>query len=645
MNFPAYQFSVDSTADFRPVHFYDSFSRSLRFFLIASAVLLAKLSVAKSFVGDPENNNSTRPSGLSVTAPSVVYPKPLTIDSISEAHVCGKSAEGLRVCIGNVPASIAANDSISKLQSFIAGGGHFCGRDERGVHCWQTEGLFEKDVSEILSEGVAERARFSQNRICIPQKDQTIRCYQPETGRWISTEGGGNRYETFRPKMETYGPFADLRDFRIMEQDICLLEGEAIVCVPFVNKDESSPKYSPRDRFPTGPFKGARSIVGTWNSFCVLSDAGLSCAYGREASERKNFEIGGEWTSATDLQVFGYDGYCARDKSGAPICIRIDMNSQQVSNALPMEYRKAGIEFLKYDIGSERLCALTRESKNGATKFSCFEYNTVVEYPAMNQITNFKIGSDSICALDGRGWVQCFSGRYSKPSPLPEDGSEINVAGLCRWNKTRFHCASTEIEDFGYIKKVIAVSQVASDELPCVIYENNQDILQVKCFGSQQSWSKNAPLVETEMTKITSNHQSACLYGGAKMACWGAEIGGPMPNLNSVKKLLFGADFACASDYFGFLCWGKEIESRNLVPPSNLNDIDFVQDFALGDEHVCAITRESRLECWGKNSAGQLNAPMLSNPSSVAIAGKTTCASSDQGVTCWGSRLDSLTTK
>jgi hypothetical protein len=613
----------------------------IRALVAVTFVLLILTVTVHAFVGDPENNSGSNTAANSVTEPSVVYPKPLAIDSISEGHVCGKTAEGSRVCIGNVPQTLNAADSVSKLQSFIAGGGHFCGRDERGIRCWQTEGRFEKPVREILSEGLAEMARFGHERICVPQKDRTIRCYQPEVGRWIQNRAGESRYALVRPPMETYGPFADMRDFRILDKDICLIDGENLLCIPFVNKQDADP--APRDVLPVGPFKGARSLVGSWGSFCVLSDAGLSCAFGREASERKQYNVAGDWTTATDLQIFGYDGFCARAKSGTPLCVRIDSNSQQISDAVPAEYKQPGVEVLKFDINGDRLCALTRDVNSQKTSFSCLIYSTVTDFPQMNHLVDFRVGSDSTCGIDKRGWVSCFSGNYHRPSPLPEDGSEIQVAGQCRWNSTRFHCSNTDIaEDFSTIRKVIAVSPAASNDHPCIIFENHQDIRQVRCFGSNQTLSSNAPLVDGDMTKITSKYQTACLYGGSTVNCWGAEIGGSMPNLNSVKKLLFADDFACATDYFGFLCWGNEIESRGLTPPANYSDIDFVQDFAVGDEHICAITRENRLECWGKNSSGQLDAPMVSNPTSIAISGKTSCVSSDQGVTCWGHRLDSL---
>lgn len=619
--------------------------RRIQALSLAALSLILVAATALAFVGDPEDmSNGNAAANNSLTEPSLVYNQPLVLESLSDAHVCGKTMDGQNVCVGSVPTSSFRGDTVSKLKSFIAGGSHFCGRDERGIRCWQSEGKFEKPLKEILSEGEAERARFGHDRVCVPQKDRTVRCYQPEVGRWLPTPNGGNRYRLVRPPMETYGPFADLRDFRVLQNDICLLDGESVSCLPFVNKDDSSAEYTPREVLPTGPFKGARSLIGSWNSFCVLSDAGLHCAYGREAKEKKTYEIGGDWTTATDLQAFGYDGYCARAKSGAPLCVRVDSSTHQIIDAVPAEYKKPGIEIVKFDMDSDRMCAITKDQATGKNSFSCMIYSSITEIPSMNRLVDFKVSSDSVCGVDDLGWVHCFSGTYHRPSPLPEDGSETQVAGHCRWNKTRFHCSSMEMSaDFDDIRHVVAVSPTPSDDHPCIIYDDNQSIRQVRCFGSNQTLSSNAPVVDGDMTKIASKYQTACLYGGQSVNCWGSDIGGDsLPNLNSVKKLLFARDFACATDYFGFLCWGKDIEARGLTPPSSMADIDFVVDFAVGDEHVCAITREGRLECWGKNSSGQLDIPMLSNPTSVAISGRTTCASSDQGVTCWGHRQASL---
>jgi hypothetical protein len=583
-------------------------------------------------------------SGAVAKPYSVVLKTPIIIDSLTSKSVCGKTLDGKsRLCAGPDIKSQFVGDSVSHLKSFIAGGTHFCGVDERGVRCWQTDGKFEKPIQKILESGAYDRARLGYDRVCVPQKDLTIHCYQPDRQRWVELPNGGSRYEFHQPPMESYGPYSELRDFQVLDNELCALDGEAIRCVPLKNLDPDV-KFTPRVVFPKGPFVGARSIAGTWNSLCVLSDAGLSCAFGREPAEAKHYSAGNEWTKASQLSNFGYDGFCAHSATGQPLCIRYDSSKYTITDPVPEDYKRPEIRIKKFDVGNDRLCAMTEEVATGKSAFSCLIYSSVTDIPFMKDIVDFKVTSDSVCGIDRNQRVHCTTNNYHRPVPLPEDGSEIRSAGSCRWNDSRFHCSNVSTEtDFSNIKKVIAASQTEGDEQPCIIFENHTGIRSVRCFGSQESLGSQAPVLEPEMNKITATYGTICLYGGLNFACWGAAIGGePVPNLNSVQKVLFSRDFACAKDQFGFLCWGRDIDSRQLTVPKNLADIDSIKDFALGESHICVLTRDNQVECWGSNSSGQLDVPTLTNPVSIAVNGKTTCASSDEGVTCWGDREESL---
>jgi hypothetical protein len=598
--------------------------------------------LALSALATPGATNDVN-SGATSKPYSIVLKTPILIDSLTSKSVCGKTLDGkTRLCAGTDLQSQFSGDSVSKLKSFIAGGPHFCGIDERGVRCWQTEGKFEKPIQKILESGAYDRARFSNDRVCVPQKDLTIHCYQPERQRWEEAPGG-NRYVLHRPPMESYGPFADLRDFQILDNEICALDGETIQCVPFKNL-EPDVKVTPRVVFPKGPFPGARQMSGAWNSLCVLSDAGLSCSHGREIAEAKYFSIANEWTKANQLSTFGYDGYCAHSETNQPLCIRYDSDKNTLSDALPEDYKKPEVRIKKFGVDNDRLCALTEEVATGKLAFSCLIYSSVTEIPFLKDVVDFKVTSGSVCGIDRSQNVHCVTNNYHRPSPLPEDGSEVRSAGSCRWNDSRFHCSNLSTDTaFSDIKKVIAASQTEGDDHPCIIFENQGGVRSVRCFGSQESLGSQGPVLEPEMDKIVATYGSICLYGGQNFACWGAAIGGEaVPNLNSVQKALFTRDLACAKDQFGFLCWGRELESRQLTVPQNLGDIDSIQDFALGESHICVLTRDNQVQCWGSNSSGQLDVPTLTNPISIAVNGNTTCASSDEGVTCWGHREDSL---
>ncbi len=611
-------------------------------FFCAIPVVLSSMLALSALAGPGGATNEVN-SGASPKPPSVVLKTPILIDSLTSKSVCGKTLDGkTRLCAGSDLQSQFSGDTVSKLKSFIAGGPHFCGIDERGVRCWQTEGKFEKPIQKILESGAYDRARFSSNRVCVPQKDLTIHCYQPEQQRWEEIPGG-NRIVMHRPPMESYGPYADLRDFQILENEICALDGESIQCVPFKNL-EPDLKVTQRVVFPKGPFPGARQINGVWNSLCVLSDSGLSCSHGREIAEAKYFSIGSEWTKASRLSTFSYGGYCAHSETDQPLCVRYNPEKDTLSDAVPEDYKKPEVRIKKFGVDNDQLCALTEEVATGKSAFSCLILSSVTDIPLLKDVVEFKVTSGSVCGVDRDQRVHCVIGRYHGPSPLPEDGSEVRSAGSCRWNDSRFHCSYTNsATNFSDIRKVISTSLPDVDEQPCIIFENQGGIRSVRCFASQESLGSQAPVLDLEMDKIVASYGSIGVYGGQSFAFWGADIGGePVPNLNSVQKALFASDFACAKDQFGFLCWGQELESRQLTVPQNLGDIDSIQDFALGESHICVLTRDNQVQCWGSNSSGQLDVPTLTNPISIAVSGNTSCASSDEGVTCWGYREDSL---
>lgn len=608
---------------------------------IALKTVVALLFALTAFTAQGSTN--TVNSGASSRPFSVVLKTPILIESLSPASVCGKTVDGKsRLCVGQDLTAQGTGDSISKFQYFILGGPHFCGVDERGVRCWRTEGVFEKPIQKILESGLYQKAKLSETRVCVPQKDLTVHCYQPQMQKWQETSAG-NQMVSYQLPMETYGPYADLRDFQVIDNEFCALDGEQIKCDTVKNLDADT-KVTPRSVFPQGPFPGARQITGAWNTLCVLSDAGLSCSHGREAQEAKYFQLKDEWTKAKQLSAFGYDGYCAHSDSGQPLCIRWDSSTGSLADAIPEDYKKPEIRIKKFSVDTDRLCAQTEELATGKTVFSCLIYSSVTEVPFMKDVVDFKVTGNSVCGIDTAGRIHCVNNNYHLQSPLPEDGSQIQSAGTCRWNNSRFHCSNVSTDaDFSDIRKVISASEVQNDDQPCIIYENQGGVRGVRCFGSQEAVGSQGPVLEPDMEKIVSTSGSVCVYGGQSMTCWGQPIGGePVPNLNAVQKVLFSRDFACAKDQFGFLCWGRDLEARHLTVPQVLGDIDSVKDFALGEEHICALTRDNQVQCWGENSSGQLDVPTLTNPISIAVSGNTTCASSDEGVTCWGQREDPL---
>ena len=540
-----------------------------------------------------------------------------------------------------------ANDTVSKLQHFIIGGGHLCGVDERGVRCWATQSRFEKTIQQILSTGDNKMVRFTSEKVCLPQTDKTIHCYSSEQGIWIESETGSgnrNRYVRHIPPREIYGPYNDLRDFQLTSESICVLDGDKASCSKLKSNSNSN-----RVEFdvPTRTFPGAKALSLAYESICVLYQEGVDCSRG-SAETLRTFRLRGAWTKATTLFPTGSDSVCASDADSQPMCAKLGSNDDEITDNLPAEIQSPDLEVLKFKADGDTKCAIVRKKSDGQRSLMCGAYTamTPVEIQDIaNDAVDFQVHRDGICAKNDKGLISCFMHSSNMESPLPEDGSQIHASGKCRWNDSRFHCSATETKvDFGDIRRVLGATRNSSElPLPCIIYENRGGIRTVKCLGANTSIDKDAPAPDAENISIEANYSSACIYGGPNTKCWGEPLGGMMaPNMGSVKRILFSRDFACATDQFGFICWGSNLEDRNLSTPMGLRDFDSISDFALGAKHICAITRDNRVECWGDDSAGQLKVPMLTNPTSIAAAENTTCASSDEGVTCWGFREDAL---
>lgn len=574
--------------------------------------------------------------------PLLVMTTPLRIEAVTSASVCGTTMTPpeRRICLGENANEVAVNDTVGQVSRFIIGGGSLCGVDERGIRCWATSGTYEKSIQEILASGDSTRIRFGDSKICLPQNDKTIHCYSAEQGDWVTNENGkNNQYVRKIPPMTVYGPYTDLRDFRVNETGICVLDGERVVCEKDPNQNGKSTVVAPRKTF-----KGARSLATFYGTICVLSEAGLDCVRG-SGLDIRTYHVEGTWVNAVRLFESGYDSICAVDKDEQPMCVMLGERIGDTTDVTPPEFADPSLRVVKFRASGDSRCALIENTSSRERSMLCSSYGKLERVTLGNDAVDFEVGVNGTCVRNAAGLVSCFRSGTYLDSPLPEDGSPSNSAGRCRWNSSRFHCSSLDIStDFSEVKTVLGATPSADGlELPCVIYENRTGLRSVRCFASAERLVSNAPSLQTDNIKIVANYDYACAYGGESTECWGNPLGGiDPPNLSIAQKVLFGNEFGCGKDQFGFICWGRDLDGRALNVPPGLSDLGAVSDFAIGSHHVCAITREGTVSCWGNNGEGQLDVPALTKPSSIAANGKTTCASSDEGVTCWGAREGAL---
>jgi hypothetical protein len=551
--------------------------------------------------------------------------------------------DGKRVCIG-APSLNQAHDTIGNLKRFITGQDYFCGEDERGIQCWNSDATFEKPLNELLAQGDAHKARFSVDYVCVPHADKTIHCHT----RGQNATHPETRLSSYTfPAVQIYGPFADLRDFQIgtfSDQVLCVLDGDQISCESLFT-DPYKTKADRKTQTFEATLSGAKAIATYWSAVCVAEDKGLTCLHANtnEQTVLRDGDLELNWSQAVTLSTIGYNTYCATDANSQPMCFTLNQDGTP-QPFLASIFSDPNYKTLKFETGGGYTCAQFEVVATGEQELHCGSPNRLDKIKNLPPFKDFEVNNSMACIHRNDGLIDCFSNVTTMPSPLPYDGSETNVSGRCRWNNSRFHCdkvglGSAFVNNFKEVKKVVSTSKPTNQDYLCVLFEDQTDIRRVACLSPHNSIQTDIPVPQSHHTKIAANDSFACLYGdGVEASCWGSLVGGvEMPNLTKATAIEISESFACATDRFGFLCWGRNLEGRSLVPPQALQDRDAVLSFALGDSHACAITYQQQVNCWGNNSTQALNGPLVTSATSIAASRNTTCVSDDSdGVQCWG---------
>jgi len=187
-------------------------------------------------------------------------------------------------------------------------------------------------------------------------------------------------------------------------------------------------------------------------------------------------------------------------------------------------------------------------------------------------------------------------------------------------------------------------------------------------------------LAQSNVTAVSlgGEHSCALLTSGA-VYCWGAndygQLGNGTTSTDSVATpissdavaiaIAAGGNTTCAIFTTGDVqCWGSnsdgqlgnyDLTSSGFIASSTpvpVNGLTSPLHIAVGSAHACAVIDGGAVQCWGRNSAGELgdgttlsrSQPVsvagISNATHVATGGHFTCAIVGNGnVLCWGSNL------
>ena len=166
----------------------------------------------------------------------------------------------------------------------------------------------------------------------------------------------------------------------------------------------------------------------------------------------------------------------------------------------------------------------------------------------------------------------------------------------------------------------------------------------VRCWGDNGSdqlgnasagSSSSTPVQVQDLNGVASialgNEFSCALRMSGEVLCWGRNAdgvlgdpgfpSGPTPQRvalpdRPVAELACGSDFACARMVDGDVqCWGSnswgalgrgEGTPGSAMTPGPVVGIDNATDISASDNHVCAVTADGRVLCWGRGQQGRL---------------------------------------
>lgn len=280
-----------------------------------------------------------------------------------------------------------------------------------------------------------------------------------------------------------------------------------------------------------------------------------------------------------------------------------------------------------------------------------------VEVPGLTDV----VSVSGTCALLGSGAIKCWGDNWAGQLG---DGTEI--------------ARNTPVSVQGISDAVqISVGGLTT----CAVLGSGQ----VKCWGyNGQGQLGNGTLVSSSVPVLVSglNNAKQVSVGGAyacavdfdgNVFCWGYNDYGRMsngipiydtstvpviiPGLEPVSSVGAGGYHMCVLTQDGEVsCWGDNrfgqlgdgsISSR--VTPGTVQGLPPVGQLTVGDVHNCVVTTEAEIMCWGDNRYGQIGvgttqnvltpvSPIgLTDIASVSAGSMVSCAVTFDGVSsCWG---------
>jgi alpha-tubulin suppressor-like RCC1 family protein len=222
-------------------------------------------------------------------------------------------------------------------------------------------------------------------------------------------------------------------------------------------------------------------------------------------------------------------------------------------------------------------------------------------------VTRIAAGGDHTCAILTSGALRCW-GRNSF-GQLGR-GNTANIGD----NETVFSAGNVDLG------AAVTVKDLAlGDAHTCALLTTGA----VRCwginntgqlgYGHANNLGDNEPinnLLDVSLTgpvrKLVAGDSHTCALTFADtLRCWGRDAEGQLGQ-NIPGMTLFDSSGNPFSSGPNGINWGDAANERPSDLPSDINTGAQVTDVAAGDNHVCAVSSDGQLRCWGLGSSGQL---------------------------------------
>lgn len=434
--------------------------------------------------------------------------------------------------------------------------------------------------------------------------------------------------------------------------------------------------------------------TGNAHACAIVSDGTVRCwghnnygQLGNETTEDSNTPVIAAVQSVVGISL-GQSHSCALLQDGGGACWGRNDDGQlgsgnTAASGMPLRVAELATA-IDIKAGGNHTCALLQD-----TSVRCWGRNQQgqlgigdagpglsmpVVVPGLANVTQLSLGLDHTCALTSNGELYCWGwNRYGQVG--------MGIVGDTAY--------VTRPQLVVGINNIVQVS--AGDNHTCVLQRNGE----VRCWGDNYS----GQLGVSTMTGVTASSTSAAVVSGLSnvvavasggahtcalmqrgdVACWGwnnagqigngaggvfRDISTPQPIVGRLNATSIGvsAQHICMVDAVGTVwCWGdntfgqlgigSDLGTATRTLPSEVDAAANTVAVSLGADHTCALLVTNDLNCWGRNTVGQLgnsfSGDLADSPvpyfvgnfvgvTAFAAGGNQSCAIIASQVYCWG---------